>query len=1146
MVCNGIKRRRRNVCGNIATRVDIFYGVVGGNINRLLCNNNGNFHCAFVVVAYLVGSEDCLEGSCACIAYCGSFGCVFNAPCTLNVCRELDDILQQVAIGCSVRGLFELLGVINRSDVVNELLSCTCAICPNVVVAYKGYYCFVRTNVDTAVINNRVALCGSQTGGLVLSVIRLVGYGGNCNSLLCYYKCSCFTFCLLEVVIACKYCLYVVCACIGEICDFILTIGIGEIPEDDLTVCECLVEISRGCLCTVTIRPTLDNGLGDGNVCLLNGYFDRSFGSQIVGGFGNGVGDGVFADADDCINSSVNTLLGDNLGNGCTVGCLNAGNCECNAIVGFCVRIVCAINGNTRLCNGKLSKISGITIEVGVAGCSCLYVVGACISGCGCTDRIVILVKILIGYLGVILERNVISRSICQFTVGPTNNAKVGDNNVCLADCVSKRNGSGFAIAPLIVCTVGKRQACQVSALSYIGIDMICNIVESRCGNIYGDRGSVVDVILGIFGGIHGLLFDGKRTGLNQIEVVLINNRKSCNIRTCVGGTRGCICGISCRCELVFNRNVTKHCACRAVIACLTVYPRIDCGLSGPCVGGRSDTVFRIKGGLYVRVVPFIACCIKNNLCLIGTNGCAADIFNSISFPGNQAGVEKCTGVNLRLICAGDLRNVNLFLCNVYGNLYLGTFVVFGCRCKDCYKLVLTNTANLGVFIRVGACIKQNGPISFTVLGELDRIEQKVAKCRGAYGGLAGICLGNCYSSRNNGFLIVGGLGKRKRNNVFTCVENRVNLLTVQLVFNSKFTYRVICGNAFQYKRIFVVGEVVMILYALNLSGCLLNLKRKLTGYGIIVGLIRIVGSKYCRIGLASGRKCDVAGGLIPFNHPRILTHSACGKCNLSQRQVGIPNRSKINLTEYGVGVNLFDGKLFGYVACLITLVFEFKSDAILTCVGVSGVFKHGKACVLFAVGILNNIRKRMLLTVVVELFFANNLNNQLFFLYFYLNCALDDVILVGIIGSKYGNVLLDTYVTNQGIGVFPRPCTVAVLVILEEHVCKNILINSKLFFKYRVCNVKNSRLNSQCALLNIENNIRVRCRCGQRIHTGSGDDILGLSNRETDQLSNHLCIRVTNAQQLIFNGGVRIARNYFVAVDFNRDGCMFDFVCAD
>ena len=232
-------------------------------------------------------------------------------------------------------------------------------------------------------------------------------------------------------------------------------------------------------------------------------------------------------------------------------------------------------------------------------------------------------------------------------TVCPSNNIEVGNNNTCLTDCVSKRNGSGFAIAPLIVCTVGKRQACQISTLSYIGIDVICNIVESRCGDVDSDRGSVINIVLGIFGNVNGLLFDGKRTGLNQIEVVCINNRKSCNILTRILGTHGCVCAVICRCKLVFNRNVAKLCACRTVVACLTVYPRIDCGLIGPRIGGGSDTVFRLESGLYARVVPFIACCIKNNLCLVRTNGCTADILNGISLLGNQTGVEKCTGVNL-------------------------------------------------------------------------------------------------------------------------------------------------------------------------------------------------------------------------------------------------------------------------------------------------------------------------------------------------------------------------------------------------------------------------------------------------------------------------------------------------------------------
>ena len=459
---------------------------------------------------------------------------------------------------------------------------------------------------------------------------------------------------------------------------------------------------------------------------------------------------------------------------------------------------------------------------------------------------------------------------------------------------------------------------------------------------------------------------------------------------------------------------------------------------------------------------------------------------------------------------------------------------------------MLANTTNLGVCISVGACVKQNSPISFTVLGELDRIEQKIAKCYGVNTGLAGIRLSNYNSGFNNSFLVVESCRKCEGNNVFTCVEKRLNHLTVQLVFNSKFTYRVVCGNAFQNENVFIVGEIVTILYTFDLSGCLFYLKCKLTGYGIIVRFVFIVRSKYRRIGLASGRKLDVTRGLILTYNPCILTHRACGKCNLSQCKVGIPNRSKSLLTEYGIGIDLFNNKRFGYVACFVVLVFEFKSDAMRACIDVSGVFKHGKAFVLFAVSILNDIRKRMLLTVIIKLFLANNLDDQFFFLYFYLNCALDDVILFGIIGSKYGNVLMRTYVAYFISRVFPRPCTVSVLIILKQYICKCILVNGKFFFQYGVCNVKNARLNSKRTLLNIENDIRVRCRCGQRIHACPDNDIPGLSNREADQLSNHFGVRVTNAQKLIFNGGIRCTRNHFVTVDLNCDSCTLNLIRAN
>ena len=226
---------------------------------------------------------------------------------------------------------------------IGEFLSLGCSVCPNVVCVCKGYYCCVSTNIGAAVINNGVACILGNACGLLFAVVNLIGNGRSGNCLLCNYKCGCFTLCGVEIIVACKDRLNVVCTCVNERFDFIVAFSIGEILECDRTLCKGLVEACTRCLCGFTVCPTIDNGLGDSDVCLCDGYVNRSGLCKIVCTFSYVVSDNVFACINDCFNYY--TVLSDNCLNGQAVGSGCTGNDECFTVVILGVGVVYTANG---------------------------------------------------------------------------------------------------------------------------------------------------------------------------------------------------------------------------------------------------------------------------------------------------------------------------------------------------------------------------------------------------------------------------------------------------------------------------------------------------------------------------------------------------------------------------------------------------------------------------------------------------------------------------------------------------------------------------------------------------------------------------------------------------------------------------------
>ena len=454
VVGDGVKRRRRDDCCDVASRVDVFLSVFGRNVDRSLCNGNSDLYFANVVVACFVGSEDRRKGVHTCIAYCGGCGCTFNAPCTLYTCRKGDDICKQITVGCGVLKAFKCFGVCNRSNFVCKLLSCTCAICPNVVVAYKRYYCCVCTNVDTAKVNDCVLYAINKTRGLLCSVVFLIGNSGNVDSKLSNYKCNCFALASIEVFVACKDCLNVVCTCVNKRFNLVGAFCIGEILEGDLTVaalCKDLIEACTGSICASVIRPALNGGCGNGNVCFFNGYVNISCCCKIVCTLCYAVSDNVFACADDCINNLA--ILGNNRSNSCTVGSGYAGNYKFIAVIILGVCIVRSIDCNSCFCNCKVAGSFGSIIVSGAFN-SCSYNVRTCINGNNCAPCYAVF-RVINNVCNVIAEAliNGNNRHICGLTVCPA----VDCNRKCHTggnDFILESNGIRLTDVPLIVNTV--------------------------------------------------------------------------------------------------------------------------------------------------------------------------------------------------------------------------------------------------------------------------------------------------------------------------------------------------------------------------------------------------------------------------------------------------------------------------------------------------------------------------------------------------------------------------------------------------------------------------------------------------------------------------------------------------------------------
>ena len=1084
---------RDNSC-DIAARVNVFLGVFGGNINRSLCNGNGNLYFANVVVAYLVGSEDCHKGVNTCIANCGGCGCTLDAPCTLYACGKCDNILEQITVGCGECKIFKYFGVIDRSNLVIKLLSCTCAVSPNVVVAYKSYYCGVSTNVCAAVVNNGVALGCNKTGGLECAVVCLVGNARDCNCLLCNCKGGCFTLCGIEVIVACKDCLNVVRTCVCKICDLACAFRIGEVLECDFTLCKCFVEACIRCVSSFAICPTVDGGSGNGNICLINGYVNRSGCCEVVCTFSNAVSDNVFACNNDCVNCFA--VLCNNELNGCTVGSGCHYNGEFIAVIILGIGILYSVNGYSCLCDRKVASSFSTVIVVGVLNL-CSYDVSTCIGGNGGYPSDTVFG--IFNNVGNHITKGLVYGnygSICCLTVGPAVDSDVkgyaGSNNVILE---SKR--LGFGTAPCVVCTIIQGKNCLVCTNIFCNVSG--NAVQIRHRDICCDIVTCVEVCIGVCGSHNYLLRNYKVKCLNKIVVVGIGNNEFYSVCACIGRESGSEVFGAVRC--IKHNNFTNEGGSNSLVfsKCIfiqaigvTVSPLgLDGGFNSPFVISANDVVFQFECGVFSKCAPFVACIIENDLNLIGTNIDTAVIDNGVSFGGHQTGGKELACVNLILVQFGNFGYIDVLLCNLNSNRYFDRVVVAGCGSKDCHKDMLTYCTNSSSFINI-----LQAPITLCVFGKHNNIYRITVNSILQLRGLFGICLCNRYGNCDLYTFVVCILEECNKNCVNACFSNACeggSIFVGVCEFRGFFSVLIgIYGSSREVVNATVVNEVIAVFNSFNYGGCFVYFYLELNCIIQLVVLL-VIRNKRCHCGFKRGIGIEYLlsslGIVLIFSGvyvvdsfaPNEITIGNCGKNDLTKGQSGSPSDGNL-LIEINSGIDLLDDKtdLFFAVFDVVVSLVKSKLHQVRAGIGICHIAKHIQGCIFVSVFICNNVGNLVFLTVVIKYAF----NNCNFYLYL-VNIEFHPVILLFVFVSghrrKDSHMLYRACFTNKVGGICPLPSTVGS--VIKVDIRKLVAIaNGILVFKRRNANIERTLFNSKSNGSYRKIDVLIRRGCGNRI----------------------------------------------------------------
>ena len=558
----------------------------------------------------------------------------------------------------------------------------------------------------------------------------------------------------------------------------------------------------------------LDNGLVIG--CATNGYGDRLLCCKIVVALRETEGYNVFACIDDLINNF--TVLCNNNGKLCTIGCGCLGNVIFLGIVDLGI-VVCVINGNACLCNGKFNGVTCNTDEVFIALEDCLDVVSACIRGNGCGVLTVDCGCIYVGYRR--REVYCVCGYVCGLTERPTLNTKLQDNGLCLCDLVTELDIIGCTRAiPLVVVLITEDKSCDIIAC--VNAALVGNGVFIGSFKTGGQSGAVVYLFLLIVcnrRNLDGCLFDYKLTGCNEILVVRIGCCESCNVCACVGGKLGAVCIVAGTCGLILDLQLTDVCNCRTDVSCLTVYPRSDHRSFCPCVFCLGNGVGQCQF-ILLAVGPDIVVADKSNGYGIGANVNAAFIGHDVTLSTHQTGCEKLAIIYLLEKLIGDGRCIDLLLGNLDCNGYLAVLVVACGAGEDCCDGIDACVAN-------GGYIFLDAPNTLDTLGKLDLVGDEITVgCVDI--GEEVISVG-CLADNNGGgnlyAVVVFAFGKRQCNGVCACVLNNVNDLTVFLEYELESTFFVRrCNCAEVDELLTVVDSFVNILYVVDRSICLCEL----------------------------------------------------------------------------------------------------------------------------------------------------------------------------------------------------------------------------------------------------------------------------------------------------------------------------------
>ena len=178
----------------------------------------------------------------------------------------------------------------------------------------------------------------------------------------------------------------------------------------------------------------------------------------------------------------------------------------------------------------------------------CLNIVRTCGSAGGNLNRLGTIGVFVVEIVGGNIKYS-IYRRIGHAAKGVVGNLQVAKTYIRLIDVIRKSQGhASNSIFPFVVLGsfIRKRKCCKICGITCGCMTIIGDGVKRIILiNVRYDGAAGIGILLSILNG--NLLFaNGKFASFGQRIVIIVRNRESCNISTCLRGQFGAICAVGC------------------------------------------------------------------------------------------------------------------------------------------------------------------------------------------------------------------------------------------------------------------------------------------------------------------------------------------------------------------------------------------------------------------------------------------------------------------------------------------------------------------------------------------------------------------------------------------------------------------------